>query len=459
MTHVARWRQITVLCALGLLSADGVLSAQTPAAPAGEVESPRSLQGRLADGAAWGAEVPVQWNGTLLLFSHGYSPVLRAPDLAPPSMQETLLAQGYALAASAYATPGWALREAVPDQVAALDAFARAFGKPKRTIAWGNSMGGLVTVALAERFPRRIDAALPSCGSIAGSVAMMNQALDGAFAFKVLLGGGVDIELVHIDDDVSNAARVEAAVALAAKTPTGRARLALASALAQLPAWTGAYSTPPAPEDLDRQVDEAAKAFTRGVFLPRSDQERRAGGNFSWNTGVDYRAEFSASGRAPWVRQLYTSAGLNLDDDLEKLEQAPRVTADPSAVSYMRANYVPNGEARVPTLTIHTTGDGMTVPAQQAAYVSLARSQGFGDRVAAAWVDRAGHCTFTAAEQLTALHALESRLDTGVWRTTPQQMNALSRDPPGSTRFVSFDPAPLLRACRDGQTACAPPAD
>jgi pimeloyl-ACP methyl ester carboxylesterase len=183
-----------------------VLSVGTAASSAA-LASPstqQSFEGTLASGARWRAEVPDHWNGTLLLFSHGYSPALRAPELAPPGMADRLMKEGYALAASAYSAPGWALAEAVPDQIATLDAFAEHFGKPKRTIAWGSSMGALVTVALAEQYPGRIDGAMPSCGSLAGSLGMMNEALDGAFAFKILLAADTDVRVVGVDDDVAN---------------------------------------------------------------------------------------------------------------------------------------------------------------------------------------------------------------------------------------------------------------
>jgi putative CocE/NonD family hydrolase len=458
MMRQSRRLSVSSFGVLVTVSAAMLLATDAVGAAVDQAVGAATIQGQLPSGAAWSAQVPEKWNGTLLLFSHGYSPVARAPELAPPSMKEALLAQGYALAASAYSSTGWALAEAVPDQIATLDAFAMKFGKPRRAIAWGASMGGLVSVALAEKYPQRIDAALPSCGSIAGSLAMMNEALDGAFAFKVLLAADSDIRLVHVDDDLINGARVESVLASAVTTPAGRARLALASAVAQLPEWSGAYASPPEAGDSERQVDEAAKTFARGVFLPRVDQERRAGGVFSWNTDVDYRAQLAASGRAAWVKQLYVKANLDLEQDLTALERAPRIAADSGAVDYMRSHYVPNGQVRVPILSYHTVGDGLTVPAQQAAYRNLAQSQGSGDEVALAWVGRAGHCNFTSAEHLAALHTLELRLDTGIWRTTPQQLNALSANEPDASKFVAFAPAPLLRACGSQQPACTPRA-
>src|SRR5580700_7421075 len=114
---------LALLCAAApLLAADSPQAA--PSAPASGPDSDAySLSGTLASGAQWKARVPRHWNGTLLLYSHGYSPTLRPPELAPPQLEGWLLAHGYALAASSYAKGGWALAEAVPDQLATLDTF------------------------------------------------------------------------------------------------------------------------------------------------------------------------------------------------------------------------------------------------------------------------------------------------------------------------------------------------
>src|SRR5215468_1048518 len=117
--------------------------------------------GTLPDGATFLIEVPSPWNGTLLLYSHGYvtpgSPN-PAQDVGDPATRAFLLANGYALAGSSYATTGWAIHEALPDQIAVLDQFATSFGHPQRTIAWGHSLGGMVTAGLIQRYPDRFDA-------------------------------------------------------------------------------------------------------------------------------------------------------------------------------------------------------------------------------------------------------------------------------------------------------------
>src|ERR1700690_3294690 len=57
--------------------------------------------GTLGDGAVWIPEYPKSWNGTLILYSHGFGP-LTAADAPDSTTQQALLAEGYALAGSSY---------------------------------------------------------------------------------------------------------------------------------------------------------------------------------------------------------------------------------------------------------------------------------------------------------------------------------------------------------------------
>ncbi|RYY32559.1 MAG: alpha/beta hydrolase, partial [Sphingomonadales bacterium] len=249
----------------------------------------QSLSGTLPGGAKWSAEVPAEWNGTLLLWSRGYSPNVGSPEAAARGMRESLLAAGYAIVGSDYGSGGWALAEAVPAQRATVAAFVAAHGKPKRVIAWGYSMGGLVSTALAEQPRPVVNGALAMCASIGGAVGMMNMALDGAYAFRTLVAPDAGIRLVDVDDDRGNAKRVNDALAVAMQTPEGRARVTLAGVLGGIPGWTSRDRPEPAAGDYEAQADEIGRSFAMGIFLPRTDQEQRTGGAFSWNTGVDYR--------------------------------------------------------------------------------------------------------------------------------------------------------------------------
>src|SRR5260370_33724376 len=138
--------------------------------------------GTLADGATYLIEVPTPWNKTLFLYSHGSVPPFAlvspqpqppnpARDVGDPFTRAFMLSHGFALAGSSYATTGWAIEDALRDQIAVLDVFNQVAGPPKRTIAWGHSLGGIITAGLIQRHPGRFDGALPMCGVLSGGVA------------------------------------------------------------------------------------------------------------------------------------------------------------------------------------------------------------------------------------------------------------------------------------------------
>src|SRR5258707_11614827 len=177
-----------------------------------------TYMGTLADGAAYLIEKPANWNGTLFLYSHGYvtpGSANPAQDAGDPVTQGIMLANGFALAGSSYAHTGWAVQEALLDQIAVLDIFKLLVGQPARTIAWGHSLGGIITAGLIQRHPDRFDAALPMCGVLSGGVATWNTALDSAFAFKTLLGPGTGLQVVNIANPGANFQLAEGILAAA----------------------------------------------------------------------------------------------------------------------------------------------------------------------------------------------------------------------------------------------------
>lgn len=426
------------VCAMALALASGGAGAQPQQAAAPvRAAGVRLLGGALPMGARWQALVPPKWNGTLLVWARGYAPDANLPDPAPSEMRDSLLARGYALLASDYGSGGWALAEAVPAQRSAIAAFIAAQGRPKRTIAWGASMGSLVTIALAEQPGKgiaHIDGAIALCPSIGGAVGMMNMALDGAYAFRTLQAPDQGIALTGIADDAENGARVQAAVRAATSTPQGRARLALAGVLGGMPGWTAADQPKPAAGDVEAQAKNMAATFAMAIFPPRRDQERRAGGVYSWNTGISYRQQLALSGRRAFVSALYARAGLDLDQDLARLDAGKRISAAPAAVDYMMRHYTPSARPRVPVVSLQGVGDGLTSPSLQPGYVAAAPPA----MVKGLWYDGAGHCSFPPQAVMAALKTLESRLDRSRW---PQ--------PTGP--FVDHTPAPMLRPCLQGR--------
>lgn len=440
-------------CAAALLLALTALPTPAVAATADTTH----VDGRLPSGATYLMDVPAHWNGTVLLFSHGYAtgPANPAQDAPDDTTKSLLLQQGYALIGSSYATTGWAVTDAVPDQLATLAEFTERFGAASRTIAWGRSYGGLVTTALAERHPDRIDGSISLCGLVQGGLANWNNTLDPVFALKALLAPGSDVPLVDIADqraadEAANA--LTAVVDWAQTTAEGRARIALAAALHNIPGWNQPTQTRPAATDWDAQQAnqyEAVKGLLKiAAFNRRQEAEARAGGNMSWNTGVDYAKLLGRSSVRKEVTELYRKAGLSLRADLATLNRAPRISADPAAAAWMSGTSSFTGRLAKPQLSVHTTGDALVPVQTESALKRAVTAAGSSALLRQAYVDNAGHCTFSPAEQLAALHTLEDRLRTGRWvGTDPDALNSRARaaDPTTPTRYVPYRPTPYLR--------------
>jgi pimeloyl-ACP methyl ester carboxylesterase len=338
-----------------------------------------------------------------------------------------LLSQGYALAGSAYKSTGWAVHEALDDQIALLDYFDKTYRTPGHTIAWGHSLGGMITAGLVQRHADRFAGALPMCGVLAGGVAVWNVGLDAGFVFKTLLAPNSGLQLVHITNPSANIQLAETILAGAQTTAAGRAKLALAAAVGDLPGWFSPLTPEPAASDFNtREANQFL--WNQQVDFPfgfgfRAELEARAGGNPSWNTGVNYRKQLDLSINKDEVTALYAAAGLSLDADLATLAATPRISADRSAVGYLTQNIVFNGEiGDVPVLTLHTTGDGLVLNQDEQAYASIVDER---QLLRETFVHRAGHCTFTPAETITAFNALLHRINHERWsELEPEDLNA-----------------------------------
>lgn len=426
-----------------------------------------AFTGSLPDGATYLIEVPANWNGILFLYSHGYvSPGSSNParDVGDPGTRLLMLSSGFALAGSSYAHTGWAIHEALLDQIAVLDQFKALVGKtPSRTIAWGHSLGGIITAGLIQQFPERFDAALPMCGVLSGGVATWNTALDSAFAFKTLVAPGSGLQVVNITNPGANVALAEQMLAIAQATPQGRARLALSIALGNGPGWFDPLSPEPAATDFAAQEFNqflwAKNVDFPFVFAFRAELEFRAGGNPSSNIGVDYRSLLTRSIDRDEVAALYQQAGLDLEDDLETLQDAVRISADANALHYLESNIIFDGQIHIPVLTMHTKGDGLVIVQNESAYKKVVREAENSDFLRQTFVHRAGHCAFTPAETFVAVQSLLFRLNTGSWGLIDaNSMNAAASAlgpfnvlPPA---YFDFTPSRFLRPFDALSEAC-----
>jgi hypothetical protein len=410
------------------------------------------LRDVLLDGTPYGIAIPVEWNGILLLDLD----FVAAAGAPPSQVHRWLLGRGYAVAGTArvmntVSASVWAHR-----LLQVLHVVRKACGRPARVIAYGQSGGGATARALVQEMPHSVDGAVAMSTPGSGQVSLLNQALDATFAAKALLAPGNDaLVLVGLPAD---RARLEAAwrrvLAAAQETGEGRARIALAAALAQLPAWglDAGARRPPDPGDIPavqqgfyRELAYLAAGGHRAVL--RRAVESFAG-NPSWNTGVDYVELFEGAQVAARhaVAALYAGAGLDLAADLARINAAPRIAADPAGVDYARESSCGDRFAK-PLLYMTTTGDPLSPVSNSRPLETAARAAGAGEQLRMLYVQAPGHCMFTLAEIGAALATVTERIDTGRWPAIGPEAMSLRADSidPSGTRFVDYDPGPGYR--------------
>jgi len=183
--------RVLIALTLGLLISLSLIQ-RSPAAKA----APLDLSGEI-DGAPYRIRVPEAWNGTLLIFAHGYRDKADHPgevdnrnaDVAPnAALEAPLLAQGFALAGTAYKDNGWAIKDAIQDVKNLAVFFRDNVAQPQRTIIVAASLGTFVGFKSMEQFGGIYDGALCLCGVGAGATRLWDSGVPLYLAYDILFG-------------------------------------------------------------------------------------------------------------------------------------------------------------------------------------------------------------------------------------------------------------------------------
>lgn len=408
--------------------------AQAPAWVAERAALPR--------GTTYEIRKPNTWNGVLV----NDLDFAASPD-APRYLW--LVNHGYAVAGTARRadrTTNYDPAREIVDLINVAEIFEAKYGKPKRVIQLGQSGGGHVALAFAEQHPDRVDGVVATCAHT--PVWLMNSELDAWFTLQQLIGPDLQIANFASANVADITAAWRKALTAAQQTPIGRARIALAVTVGQLPQWVSSTTPEPDTKDVVALQQSMYEHLLATAAQPGGQSrfmfERSAPGQLSWNTGVDYAKAFKRGDpdlqRA--TRKLYELAGANLNRDLARVNAADRIEADPKAVqwwSYPGRTVV--GEPKVPTLRIHTNGDAAVPPSLVAGYDALVKANGYQALYRRAFVHGPGHCAFNPAEIAAAVETVMQRLDTGQWgSTSPAALNKLGSalDPTSVPRFYQY---------------------
>jgi hypothetical protein len=432
-THTPLRLRFFVATALALGALLGCTPTPPPAATTASIDGTQTavevIHGVLDDGTQWAVAKPASWNGTLVLDLDGANFMTRRNRATEPTaaaagprqaadyfngFTEWLVASGYAYGGITREPVGYDYPKAVDYLLATRDRAIETWGTPRRTLVSGVSRGSFAARKALELRPDVFAGGLISAGGGAGEIAVLNNKLNALFTLKTLVDPQAPLKLVNIDVPTETAALTEL-VTKAGATPQGRARLALAAAIVQFARWTDAKRPKPAPDDYEAQLDQTVASFGFAIAIPvRAAVEKLAGGNVSWNTGVDYAALLANSGRDEMVRSLYEHAGLSLADDLRTLAEAPRISADPAAVARVEQLMTYTGKISGPLVNVDND-DPVDPMSDKLVYEDLLRREGNDRLFRLLWSDRPGHVGMSSLDRAVGFSLLIGRLDSGEW--------------------------------------------
>ena len=406
-------RILVVLTVAILLSL--TLIDRRPAAKA----APLDLSGEI-HGAPYRIRVPEVWNGTLLIFAHGYRDKADHPgeidnrnaDVAPNgALEAPLLAQGYALAGSAYKDNGWAVGDAIQDTKNLAVCFRENVGQPQHTILVAASLGTFVGYKSMEQFNGIYDGALCLCTAGAGATRLWDSGVPLYLAYDVIFGippswGTVGEVRNDLDFETEVLAKLAPELSNIANFP----KFEFIRLVAKNP---GRGITPPPPPGFF-----PGWALTDFFFFTeaRAELQRRAGGPIVQNLDQNYTLTNA--------EKAYL-AGIGLptpvvDAWLAQMNARRNIQAKPSARNYVRNNTDFNGKIKNPILTVHNIVDPLLVVAHESAYKELNASAGRDELLFQTYVTGIGHCNLTGPQVLTAIASIDSWVRTGVRPTAAQ---------------------------------------
>lgn len=344
-------------------------------------------------GAGYHIEVPINWNGSLVVYCHGYRGNGAELTVSNPSIRKYLVEHGFAWAASSYSTNNYDVKAGVKDSHDLAMLFNGLVGKPKRTYIIGHSMGGHITGVAIEQYPKTFVGALPMCG-VMGDCELFDYFLD----YQVVAQWLTDTHVSFPFPADYSTVLVPQMIGKLGSVPPG---------------------FPVTLNDQGRKLKKATKYFSGGD-RPLFDFAFLAWGNSLFSQGV---STDDRSILVPGIVNDNTDSVYQLDDDpaLSTEEkslnrQVLRVAADPQGRKPNELANIPyiSGKINIPVLTLHTIGDLFVPFLMEQVYARRVAANGKSDLLVQRVIRDVGHCGFTTPEQEIAFADLVNWVENGI---------------------------------------------
>jgi pimeloyl-ACP methyl ester carboxylesterase len=352
------------------------------------------VQGTIGPGAYYLFLVPDGqdgdvWNGEVVYYAHGLTdPALPVVPFTKNAFTDAFVEQGYAFAESSYSINGWAVQEGIEQTHQLRGLFVSRFGEPTRSYIIGHSMGGLIAVALAEKYGRQYDGAMPICAPVGGADMGLGISFHTRAVFDYYFPDVLPGDALHLPEGVDFLGNILPAL-IAAMGDPDKFSLGLSMSDIDQLALSSNWGIPPWGETWDSIIMRLY--ITTAEVNDAWDQAH--GHSFFDNSDTVY------SGSSD-------DAALNAGVD--------RFTSTPDARNFFKHYYEPTGKLMIPVLTLHTERDPV-VPMlpHQNSYREAVEATGSEDFLVQQYVDSYGHCTMSIDQTMNAFNALVNWVRSG----------------------------------------------
>jgi hypothetical protein len=135
-----------------------------------------------------------------------------------------------------------------------------------------------------------------------------------------------------------------------------------------------------------------------------------------------------------------------------------RAGPNDTAEGFLDSAYDPNGHVHIPTLTMHTIGDGLVIVENENAYQDTLEDVGRGRHLQQNYTNASGHCQFTNSEVLASFTALLNWVETNQKPTREDVANLCKKNTAlfGDTCGLNLDFHPKAFDTRVAERAAEP---
>jgi pimeloyl-ACP methyl ester carboxylesterase len=352
--------------------------------------------------AGYQIEVPDNWNGSLVVWAHGFRGTGLELTVEKHPLRDLLIPLGYAWAASSYDRNDYDIASGVKSTHALIKRFNGLVGKPSQILMTGASMGGHITGVIIEQYPQLFDGAMPICG-VLGDYALFDYFLDFNLAAQQIGVGGSTYPI----DPVTY---------LFGTVPVIKSNLE---------AFPGGWPIILNGDGINfKNLVEIQSGgdrpnFDEAWFFWNTFPDNGSGaGNFLFDLAVGDGSLPRAPGSA--VDNVGTVYQFDADPALTPDEQALndsifRIAAAPQTRRKQGLAQVPTitGDINVPVLALHNLGDLFVPVLNEVEYAKRVSSAGKSDLLVQRAIRGVGHCEFTGEELSSAFLDLASWVDEG----------------------------------------------